>query len=89
MKDLSLSARDRSVIRKGCDNLERQDSHKKELNSLLAEIKSEINNMMIDPDYEAAAMIQARDNGYNTGIKSCLLVLDKYIDNSYEQEKIK
>lgn len=55
-------------------------------NKILIEILTEVKSMMIDPDYEAAVMIQARDNGFNTGIKSCLVLLNKYIDKELQDE---
>ena len=54
---------------------------KEDLMRMLQNLEYDIEDLILEPDYEAAVMNRVRDNGYNTGIKSCLHIIREYMEN--------
>lgn len=53
---------------------------KEDFRRMLQNLEYDIEDLILEPDYEAAVMNRVRDNGFNTAIKSCLHVLRDYIE---------
>lgn len=54
---------------------------KEDFRRMLQKLEYDIEDLILEPDYEAAVMNRVRDNGYNTGIKSCLHIIREYMEN--------